>query len=76
MVSGTMYGGLLVSAEIGWLSGNLGLDDVRIIGNTFVDCCSYARVGFPYGQCNGTLYPVFDPSGTTTNLVVENNTVR
>ena len=76
IANGTMYGGLLVSAEIGWLSGNLGIDDVRVVNNTFVDCCSYSRVGFPNGQCNASLFPVYNPSGTTTNLVIEDNTVR
>ena len=76
VANGTMYGGLLVSAEIGWLSGNLAIDDVRVVNNTFIDCCSYSRVGYPYGQCNASLFPVYAPSGTTTNLVVENNTVR
>ena len=75
VANGTQFGGLLVSAELGWLSGNIASDGIRITNNTFVDCCPYSRIGYPYGACNGTLYPVFDPSGAATNLVVENNTV-
>jgi hypothetical protein len=75
IANGTMLGGLLVSAELGWLSGNIASDSIRIADNLFIDCCAYSRVGYPYGACNSTLFPVFDPSGATTNLVLENNTV-
>lgn len=75
--NGTMYGGILVSAEITWLSGNLGIQSVIIHNNTFVDCCSYARLGFTGGQCNvssSAPFPVFNPGGSM-GLIVDNNTV-
>ena len=73
---GTMLGGLLLSAEITWLSGNLGLHDVRITGNTFVDCCSYLELGYTGGQCNATGYPVWAPAGPVPGLYLDNNTVH
>lgn len=81
--NGTMLGGLLLSAETTWLSGNLGLSDINITSNVFVDCCSYTRAGFPNGQCNsstgggcggGVPFPVYNPAGTT-NIWLGNNTV-
>jgi len=29
----------------------------RVVGNTFIDCCSYSRVGYPNGECNSSLRP-------------------
>jgi hypothetical protein len=75
VANGTQYGGLLVCAELTWLSGNLGLDDIVVVNNRFTDLCPYARLDYPNGQCNASLYPVFAPCGTTTNLLVANNTV-
>jgi hypothetical protein len=76
--NGTMYGGLVVSAEMTWLSGNLGIHSVLVRNNTFVDCCPYSRLGYPSGQCNSTMagdpFPVYNP-GRSVGLVIENNTV-
>jgi len=74
IVRGTLNGGLLLSAELTWLSGNLGIDDVLIADNVLTDCCSYMRLGYPGGQCNATGYPVFLPGGAT-NVTLVNNTV-
>eukprot|EP00937_MAST-01D_sp_MAST-1D-sp2_P005996 g5996.t1 len=72
--NGTMLGGLLVSAEATWLSGNLGIENVTVRDNVFVDCCSYRRAGYSHGQCNGSV-PVFNPAGTR-GLRLINNTFR
>ena len=62
--NGTMLGGLLLSAETTWLSGNLGLSDINITSNVFVDCCSYTRAGFPNGQCNSSTAAAASGSGS------------
>ena len=77
--NGTMMGGLLLSAEITWLEGNLGLEDITVTNNTFVDCCSYRHIAnFSHGQCNrtagGHFFPVFSPGGVQ-GLRLENNTI-
>jgi hypothetical protein len=80
-INGTQFGGLLLSAEITWLSGNLGNSNVAIIDNTFIDCCPYTRIDYPYGICNNTitpLYPVFNPGGVggrSSGIIIENNTI-
>lgn len=76
--TGTMLGGLLVSAELTWLSGNIDIDDVNVTGNTFADCCSYTRIRYPYGQCSqpasgsSTMVPLYNPA-QSTDVVWENN---
>ena len=79
--NGTMLGGLLLSAEVTWLSGNLGIANVTVEDNLFVDCCSYSRAGYPHGQCDPAraaaargLFPVYNPAGSR-NVVLRNNTV-
>ena len=77
--NGTMMGGLLLSAETTWLSGNLGIDNVTILDNVFVDVCSYTQVGYPHGQCNvssggrGEAMGIYNPAGST-RVVMMNNT--
>lgn len=70
--NGTEIGGILLSAETTWLSGNLGIDNVTVTNNTFVQCCSYVKFGFN-GQCNGT-FPIYNPANST-NIHIADNTV-
>lgn len=81
-VNGTQFGGLLLSAEMTWLSGNLGLDNITVVNNTFIDCCSYQRINYPHGVCNESsatqFYPVYNPGGIggrSKGIVIENNTI-
>ena len=81
-INGTQFGGLLLSAEMTWLSGNLGLNNITVSNNLFIDCCSYKRINYPHGVCNESsgapFYPVYNPGGVggrSTGIVIENNTI-
>ena len=65
--------GLLISAELTWLSGNLGISNVSIHGNIFEGCCPLNEAGYD-GQCNGTV-PIFNPAHST-DLHLWHNTIQ
>lgn len=70
----TKNGGILTSAEISWLSGNLGLHDVTIEANVFNASCQNYLANYPYMQCTNNTDPIFNPSGAR-NIRVHDNLV-
>ena len=74
--SRAMSGGILVDAEVTWLSGNLGASrNLSVVDNIFEACCTSPA---PFAQCNasasGIARVLHNPAGAT-GIRTRNNTV-